>query len=53
MSETIAPIHILLVEDHALMRRGLMGQFSLESDIKVVGEAENGQQAMILLFISF
>ncbi|MGD1948289.1 MAG: response regulator [Leptolyngbyaceae cyanobacterium] len=48
MSETIAPIHILLVEDHALMRRGLMGQFSLESDFKVVGEAENGQQAIEL-----
>ncbi|MEM1251398.1 MAG: response regulator transcription factor [Cyanobacteria bacterium P01_H01_bin.21] len=48
MSEAIAPIHILLVEDHALMRRGLMGQFSLEPDFKVVGEAENGQQAIEL-----
>ena len=48
MSDKIDPIHILLVEDHALMRRGLMGQFSLEPDFEVVGEAENGQQAIEL-----
>jgi DNA-binding NarL/FixJ family response regulator len=45
---SIAPIRILLVEDHALMRRGLSGQFSLEADFEVVGEAENGQQAIEL-----
>ena len=43
-----SPIRILLVEDHALMRRGLQGQFSLEPDFEVVGEAENGQQAIDL-----
>ncbi len=48
MSEASFPIRILLVEDHALMRRGLVGQFSLESDFEVVGEAENGQQAIEL-----
>ncbi|MEL6334543.1 MAG: response regulator transcription factor [Cyanobacteria bacterium J06636_28] len=42
------PIRVLLVEDHALMRRGLAGQFSLEPDFEVVGEAENGQQAIEL-----
>lgn len=40
------PIRLLLVEDHALMRMGLKGQFSLESDFEIVGEAENGQQAI-------
>ena len=45
---TTTPIHVLLAEDHALMRRGLLGQFSLESDFEVVGEAENGQQAIEL-----
>lgn len=39
-------ITVLLVEDHALMRRGLVGQFRLEDDFEVVGEAENGQQAI-------
>ena len=33
-----APIRVLLVEDHALMRRGLAGQFSVEPDFDVVGE---------------
>lgn len=42
------PIRLLLVEDHALMRMGLKGQFSLESDFEVIGEAENGQQAIDL-----
>ena len=42
------PIRIFLVEDHALMRRGLQGQFSLEPDFEVIGEAENGQQAIDL-----
>lgn len=49
MSEAIVPIRILLVEDHALMRQGLVGQFSLEPDFEVVGEAENGQQAIELV----
>ena len=48
MSESFTPIRILLAEDHALMRRGLVGQFSLEPDFEVVGEAENGQQAIEL-----
>ncbi|ESA34777.1 two component transcriptional family [Leptolyngbya sp. Heron Island J] len=48
MSESVTPIRILLAEDHALMRRGLVGQFSLEPDFEVVGEAENGQQAIDL-----
>lgn len=30
------------------MRRGLVGQFRLEDDFEVVGEAENGQQAIDL-----
>ncbi len=30
------------------MRRGLVGQFRLEEDFEVVGEAENGQQAIDL-----
>ena len=42
------PIRILLVEDHILMRRGLQGQFGLESDFEVIGEAEDGQQAIDL-----
>lgn len=41
-------VQILLVEDHALMRRGLKGQFALEAGFEVVGEAADGAQAVQL-----
>lgn len=41
-------VRILLVEDHALMRRGLKGQFALEAGFTVVGEAVDGGQAVQL-----
>ena len=41
-------IRILLVEDHALMRRGMKGQFALEADFCVVGEAADGMAAVKL-----
>lgn len=41
-------VRILLVDDHALIRRGMKGQFSLESGFSVVGEAGDGAQAIEL-----
>ncbi|GAB1541738.1 response regulator transcription factor [Scytonema sp. NUACC21] len=41
-------VQILLVDDHALIRRGMKGQFSLESGFDVVGEAGDGVQAVEL-----
>ena len=41
-----APIRVLLVDDHAMVRRGLRGFLELLDDIEVVGEAENGRQAL-------
>lgn len=46
MSECEPTIRILLVEDHALMRRGMKAQFALESDFSIVGEAADGVQAV-------
>jgi two-component system, NarL family, response regulator LiaR len=43
-----SPIRVLLVEDHALMRRGMTGQFALEPEFTVVGEAVNGAEAVEL-----
>lgn len=50
MSESAeqTPMRILLVEDHALMRRGMKGQFALEAGFSVVGEATDGAQAIQL-----
>ncbi|MBI5943243.1 MAG: response regulator transcription factor [Chloroflexi bacterium] len=37
------PIRILIVDDHAVVRKGLAMVLRLESDLEVVGEAENGR----------
>lgn len=39
-------IKILLVEDQKLIREGLSALLSLETDLQIIGEAENGQIAM-------
>ncbi len=41
-------VRILLVDDHALIRRGMKGQFTLEPGFSVVGEAVDGLQAIEL-----
>jgi DNA-binding NarL/FixJ family response regulator len=43
MSDTI---HILIVDDHAVVRKGLAMVLRLESDIEIVGEAENGRAGL-------
>ena len=40
------PISVLLVDDQALFRQGLRTLLSVERDIEVVGEAENGAAAI-------
>jgi DNA-binding NarL/FixJ family response regulator len=42
-------IRLLLVDDEALIRRGLKALLKLEADLEVVGEAENGQIATALV----
>jgi DNA-binding NarL/FixJ family response regulator len=41
-------IHVLLVDDHGVVRRGLRGYLELLDDIEVIGEAENGLRAVEL-----
>lgn len=41
-------IRILLVDDHAVVRQGLKMFLGLNPDLEVVGEAENGQEAVRL-----
>ena len=43
-----APINVLLVDDHAVVRMGFKMLLESASDIKVVAEAENGEQAVKL-----
>jgi len=39
-------IHILVVDDHAVVRKGLVMVLRQESDFEVVGEAENGRKGL-------
>jgi len=41
-------IRILLVDDHTILRDGLRSLLESESDLKVIGEAEDGRQAVTL-----
>ena len=40
------PIRVLIVDDHALFRRGLQMVLESEPDIEVVGEASDGHEAL-------
>lgn len=42
-------IRVLLVDDQSLIRQGLRALLELEPDLQVVGEAENGQNALDLM----
>lgn len=41
-----SPIRILVVDDHFMVRLGLIGAISAEPDIEIVGEASNGADAL-------
>jgi DNA-binding NarL/FixJ family response regulator len=42
-------IKVLLVDDQGLIRQGLRALLELESDLEIVGEGENGEQAINLV----
>lgn len=42
----LAPVRVLLVEDHAFTRDGLRSAISLEPDLRVVGEARSGEEGL-------
>lgn len=42
------PIRVLLVDDHSLFRKGLAGLLAREKEFKVVGEAQDGVEAVKL-----
>lgn len=41
-------IKVLIVDDHALLREGLIKILSLEDDLKIIGEAGKGEEAIEL-----
>ena len=43
------PITVLLAEDHTVVREGFRKMLELEKDLRVVGEAEDGRQAVAMI----
>jgi DNA-binding NarL/FixJ family response regulator len=41
-------IRVLIIDDHPLFRQGICWSLSLEKDIQVIGQAENGTEAIKL-----
>src|SRR6266568_7702482 len=42
-------IRVILADDHTVVRQGLRALLAAEGDIEIVGEAENGRQAIQLV----
>jgi DNA-binding NarL/FixJ family response regulator len=42
------PKRLLIADDHALVREGMQAMLASEQNLEVVGEAENGQEALEL-----
>ena len=46
MSPGLSPIRVLTVDDHPLVREGIGGLIGVQPDMTLVGEAENGRDAI-------
>ena len=42
------PIRVLLADDHSVVRKGLRTFLSLDDELEIVGEASDGEQAVLL-----
>ncbi len=43
---TSGPIRVMIVDDHAMVRRGLSTFLKVKPDLELVGEARNGQESL-------
>jgi len=46
LRERAAKVRVLIVDDHKIIRQGLVGLLQFETDMEIVGEAGDGQQAV-------
>ena len=47
-SVSSSTIHVLLVDDHDILRQGLKMLLGMQQGIQVVGEARTGQEAIVI-----
>ena len=45
------PIRVMLVDDHAILRQGLVRLINQEADLEVCGEAEEGPKAFEMVYL--
>ena len=46
-NDTDTTVRVLIVDDHVVVRQGIQALLATEPDIVVVGEAENGREAVV------
>lgn len=46
------PVNIIIIDDHSLVREGIKQLLELDGDIKVIGEAGNGEEGIELIKIT-
>jgi DNA-binding NarL/FixJ family response regulator len=49
VSEPLRTIRIVLADDHAMVREGLRAVLEGYNDVQVIGEAKNGEEAVLLV----
>jgi DNA-binding NarL/FixJ family response regulator len=49
VADTETAIRVLIVDDHAVVRRGLLGFLDAQPDLEVVGDAADGEEALEVL----
>jgi DNA-binding NarL/FixJ family response regulator len=49
MSNSPEPIKVIIADDHVLYRAGVKTALSTKKDLKIIGEADNGQHLLTLL----
>src|SRR5260370_14116413 len=47
--DAVAPVTIVLIDDHAIVRQGLRSLLEREIDLRVVGEARSPGEALVLV----
>jgi NarL family two-component system response regulator LiaR len=45
---TAHPVRVMIVDDHGMVRRGLATILKVKADLELVGEANNGQEALVV-----